>query len=85
MQVNDGDEGAIGPAKPKAKKIKKLKFESIYLDELPSAEMYERSYMHRDVVSQVVVCGDVRISSCLFRPMYSSIHNLNRPIRRTLS
>jgi hypothetical protein len=32
-----------------------LQFEQQYLDALPSAVMYEKSYMHRDVVTQVVV------------------------------
>ncbi len=41
-------------AQPK-KKQKIVKFEKLYLDLLPSAELYERSYMHRDVVSHIVV------------------------------
>ncbi|CAG5055808.1 unnamed protein product [Parnassius apollo] len=50
----------IGPmpseaAKPKPKKRKVLEFESLYLENLPSSETYERSYMHRDVVTHVVV------------------------------
>ena len=32
-----------------------LEFESVYLEELPNATQYERSYMHRDVISHVVV------------------------------
>lgn len=32
-----------------------LKFEQLYIDRLPEAEMYERSYMHRDVVTHIVV------------------------------
>lgn len=32
-----------------------LAFESNYLDALPSAEMYERSYMHRDEIHHIVV------------------------------
>ena len=31
-----------------------LEYERVYLDNLPSAAMYERSYMHRDVISQIV-------------------------------
>lgn len=31
-----------------------LEFENVYLESLPSAEMYERSFMHRDNVTQVV-------------------------------
>lgn len=32
-----------------------LEFEQQYLDALPSAAMYERSYMHRDTVNNVAV------------------------------
>ena len=32
------------------KKMKKLEFEQVYLDNLPSAQMYEMSFMHRYVV-----------------------------------
>lgn len=31
-----------------------LEFEKLYLENLPDAECYEKSYMHRDVVSHVV-------------------------------
>jgi hypothetical protein len=31
-----------------------LEFENVYLESLPSADMYERSFMHRDNVTQVV-------------------------------
>jgi peptidylprolyl isomerase domain and WD repeat-containing protein 1 len=31
-----------------------LEHEATYLDSLPSAAMYERSYMHRDTVTHVV-------------------------------
>ncbi|KAI8419748.1 hypothetical protein MSG28_008424 [Choristoneura fumiferana] len=40
-------------SKPKKRKV--LEFESLYLENLPSSETYERSYMHRDVVSHIVV------------------------------
>ncbi|KAG1663107.1 hypothetical protein FOA52_010510 [Chlamydomonas sp. UWO 241] len=51
----DGDEADVGPMMPAPpKKRKTLDFESQYLDALPSGQMYERSYMHRDVVSHVV-------------------------------
>ena len=32
-----------------------LQFEKMYLENIPSAAMYERSFMHRDVVTQVLV------------------------------
>ncbi|CAG0891986.1 unnamed protein product [Darwinula stevensoni] len=60
---DEGDEGApdeewVGPlpseaAKPKRRKV--LPYEQTYLDGLPCAEMYEKSYMHRDVVTHLVV------------------------------
>jgi len=30
-----------------------LEFEHVYLENLPCASMYERSYMHRDVITHV--------------------------------
>uniref|UniRef100_A0A3Q3QHY1 peptidylprolyl isomerase n=1 Tax=Monopterus albus TaxID=43700 RepID=A0A3Q3QHY1_MONAL len=51
------DEEWVGPmpseaTKPKKRKV--LEFERVYLDNLPSAAMYERSYMHRDVITHIV-------------------------------
>ncbi len=34
---------------------KVLKFEQLYLEQLPLAEMYEKSFMHRDVVTFVAI------------------------------
>merc|ERR1719401_2372758 len=51
---DDDDAGpmpAPPPAAAKVKKKKVLKNEHVYLDNLPSGEMYEKSFMHRDVVS----------------------------------
>ncbi|CAG4947959.1 unnamed protein product [Colias eurytheme] len=50
----------IGPmpseaSQPKPKKRKVLEFESLYLENLPSSETYERSYMHRDVITHIIV------------------------------
>jgi len=47
----EGNEGG-----PQQKKKKVLKFEQLYLQMLPSANLYERSYMHKDVITQIVVC-----------------------------
>lgn len=44
----------IGPPPPAMKKAKKLKFANIYLDLLPNARMYEKSYMHRANVTQTI-------------------------------
>ena len=50
---DEEEEEDVGPALPPAKKKKTLAFEQVYLDSLPSGEMYEKSYMHRDVVTHV--------------------------------
>lgn len=36
-----------------------LQFEQQYLDALPSAQMYEKSYMHRDTLTYVVVSNSL--------------------------
>lgn len=32
-----------------------LAYEKLYLEHLPNADMYEKSYMHRDVLNQVAI------------------------------
>lgn len=57
----DTEDDVIGPKPSEAtehKKQKVLPFESVYLDNLPSADSYEISYMHRDVVNYVAVGKD---------------------------
>ncbi|XP_078447411.1 cyclophilin71 [Wolffia australiana] len=50
------EEVAVGPAPaPLARPKRPLQFEQAYLDALPCAHMYEKSYMHRDVVTHVAV------------------------------
>jgi hypothetical protein len=44
--------------------VQVLQFEQQYLDALPNAQMYEKSYMHRDTVTHIVVRTDPRSSSC---------------------
>ncbi|KAK2490492.1 hypothetical protein MC885_019822 [Smutsia gigantea] len=56
-QEEENEERWVGPLPVEAtlaKKRKVLEFERVYLDNLPSASMYERSYMHRDVITHVV-------------------------------
>ncbi|CAH9072697.1 unnamed protein product [Cuscuta europaea] len=56
-KVEETDEGPVigpGPA-PRARPKRPLQFEEAYLDSLPCANLYEKSYMHRDVVTHVVV------------------------------
>lgn len=51
------EEEWVGPMPSEAtqtKKRKVLEYERVYLDNLPSAAMYERSYMHRDVITHIV-------------------------------
>lgn len=54
---SDDSDNLVGPLpQPTAvKKRKVLPHENLYLDNLPSAEGYERSYMHRDTISHCVV------------------------------
>lgn len=51
-------EELVGPSLLEAsqpKKRKKLQHERLYLDNLPCAESYEKSYMHRDVITHCLV------------------------------
>lgn len=62
MPAGGGDDDSsddCGPrpakaVKPKKKRRKILANEAVYLDNLPSANMYEKSFMHRDVITHVV-------------------------------
>ncbi|VFQ82800.1 unnamed protein product [Cuscuta campestris] len=54
VEIDDGPVIGPGPA-PRARPKRPLQFEQAYLDSLPSANMYEKSYMHRDVVTHVAV------------------------------
>ncbi|KAJ3087037.1 Peptidyl-prolyl cis-trans isomerase cyp15 [Quaeritorhiza haematococci] len=59
--LDDDDDTDIGPMppqesdQPKRKKQRVLKHEKLYLDNLPTSDMYEKSLMHRDVVNFVEV------------------------------
>lgn len=51
-------EDFVGPSISEAtpqKKQKTLPHEKLYLDALPSAESYEKSYMHRDIITHCLV------------------------------
>ncbi|RLN61669.1 hypothetical protein BBP00_00005253 [Phytophthora kernoviae] len=56
---DDGPMPLPVPAPPK-KKVKKLPFESSYVNNLPTAAMYERSFMHRAPVSHVLVAPETQ-------------------------
>lgn len=49
---------------PKQKKKKVLEYEALYLENLPNVEMYERSYMHRDIITHVVSTRTEFIITC---------------------
>ncbi|KAI7792990.1 peptidylprolyl isomerase domain and WD repeat-containing protein 1 [Triplophysa rosa] len=56
-KLEDNEDEWVGPLPSEAtqtKKKKVLEYERVYLENLPSASMYERSYMHRDVISHIV-------------------------------
>ena len=53
-QAGQDGEAAPGPALPPAKRKRVLEHEAVYLAALPSAEMYEKSFMHRDTITHVV-------------------------------
>lgn len=52
---NDGPEGLSSSSSQARKKPKKLPFEKTFMENLPSAEMYEHSFMHRDVVTHLAI------------------------------
>ncbi|KAL5710704.1 peptidylprolyl isomerase [Ranunculus cassubicifolius] len=54
LQIEDEPIVGPGPAPPVRSK-RPLQFEQAFLDSLPSAHMYEKSFMHRDVVTHVAV------------------------------
>ena len=50
----ESEEKREAAAEPKRKK-KRLAFEKMYVDNLPSVDQYERSFMHRDIVTHMAV------------------------------
>ena len=56
MPASDSAAAATADGAVVSKKAKKvLPFEKTYIDSLPSATMYERSFMHRDLVTHISV------------------------------
>lgn len=56
VEETEEETAVIGPGPaPRARAKRPLQFEQAYLDSLPSANLYEKSYMHRDVVTHVAV------------------------------
>ena len=57
-EEEDSDDGFVGPSIADAapeKKRRVLEYEAVYLDNLPMGANYERSFMHRDMVTHVKV------------------------------
>lgn len=56
---SDSEDGWVGPMPGESasagKKVKKLKYESLYLKNIPDAAGYEKSFMHRDAITFVHV------------------------------
>jgi len=68
-QHEDSDDEFVGPmpvapTETSTKKRKVLEFESLYLDNLPNAEMYEQSFMHRDIITHIVITKTDFIITC---------------------
>ncbi|CAG8599667.1 27760_t:CDS:10, partial [Racocetra persica] len=71
VKEQDDDDLDIGPSLPTADDVRKKKkralaHEKLYLDHLPSADMYERSYMHRDVLNYVAVTNSDHNSNKIY-------------------
>lgn len=49
----------------KKKRRRVLPFENVYLEQLPTGEMYEKSYMHREVVTHTVVSSRTGMKRCV--------------------
>ncbi|KZS04680.1 peptidylprolyl isomerase domain and WD repeat-containing protein 1 [Daphnia magna] len=69
QNISESEDEFVGPlpaeaphSKPKKKKV--LEFEDLYLDNLPNVEMYERSFMHRDIVTHLVTTKTNFIITC---------------------
>jgi len=56
-EEDDSDDDFVGPSIDNFQKKKKkyLEYEHVYLENLPCGTNYERSFMHRDVVTKVLV------------------------------
>ena len=50
-----GDDGTDNDEPGSKRRKAGLEFEDLYLNALPSAEMYEKSYMHREQITHIVV------------------------------
>ncbi|KAG8042376.1 hypothetical protein G9C98_005010 [Cotesia typhae] len=57
-ETHDSDNEWVGPTPSEAAPVKKqkvLEYEQVYINNLPSSECYEKSYMHKDVVTHLLV------------------------------
>ncbi|GFS84199.1 peptidylprolyl isomerase domain and WD repeat-containing protein 1 [Nephila pilipes] len=58
LEQEDSDNDCIGPLPSEAVPVKKrkvLEFEHMYLKNMPDKESYEKSYMHRDVITHIAL------------------------------
>ena len=58
---DDSDDDFVGPSIADAvpqKKKKVLEYEHVYLENIPTGINYEKSFMHRDVVTFTAVAGN---------------------------
>ena len=55
MASDEDAEVMVGPVLPMPKRRKTLPFEEQYLKQLPLSDLYEKSYMHRDWVTNIAV------------------------------
>lgn len=53
--IPDESDNDVGPMPVESKKKRKIEFEAVYINNLPSAEAYEKSYMHREVITHLAV------------------------------
>lgn len=57
----EDDDDCVGPSLSELtntvekKKRKILKYEHLYLENLPTCDTYEKSYMHRDVITHIII------------------------------
>lgn len=52
---SSNNETEVAHSKSRKKRVKRDAFEKLYLDNLPSCDFYEKSYMHRDIVTHIAI------------------------------
>lgn len=63
IEQHSEESNSVEKSQPVVKKRRNEEIEKLYLDNLPTAEYYEKSYMHRDTITHLVVtCTDFIIT-----------------------